>query len=99
MVNKASRTSWLRAYERFYQALPDDGHVLCPNCGHDTLRAVFVGDRSGSDGYAFFWCDCCRNGLWLSTVPIPPGVEVQPRGMSPEEFALKVPQFNFVLPE
>ena len=99
MVNKASRDSWLRAYESFYLALPEAGHVSCPNCGHDALRAVFIGDREDGDGYAFFWCDCCRNGLPISSVPIPPGVDVQPRGMSPEELALKVSRFNFVLPD
>lgn len=94
----ASFDDWLRAYGDVYEALPDQAHVACPNCGADALRLVFVGDEQERVGYAAFWCDNCRFGIHLSRVDVPHGVPMHPFGMSGEELRKIIPDYTLVVP-
>jgi hypothetical protein len=96
MKQLASWNAWFQAYDAVYRQLPGDAHVPCPNCGQDALHTVFVGDAEEGSGYAFFWCGNCMFGIPLSRVPLPDGVPVLPRNMTPEKLATHVPDFKFV---
>jgi hypothetical protein len=55
----ATWDDWSARYEAAYQAVPDDLHKPCPNCGMDSLHLVFTGHASTAVGYASSWCDSC----------------------------------------
>jgi hypothetical protein len=96
LPNTASDEAWVNAYERVYFALPASAHVPCPNCRHDALRVVFTGRTEDRVGYASLWCDHCLNGIHLSTVDIPPGVDILPLHMSLEDRRKIVPKYALV---
>ncbi len=92
----ASRQAWISAYLRVLDALPEPVHGPCPNCGHETLRIAFRGDRDEPVGNVFFWCDTCLLGIAFGRVEIPEGVDVLPRGMQEQDLLRRVPNYALV---
>ena len=87
---------WIRAFSTLYQALPEDAHVPCPNCGADELRVVFVGEAGKYGGYGFFWCNRCLHGIGLDRVHVPEGVEAVAPDHTDDEINARVPNFTIV---
>ncbi|PWU43339.1 hypothetical protein DLJ46_31905 [Micromonospora globispora] len=93
----ATFDEWLDAYDIVYQALPGTADASCPNCGHKTLRLVFVGPPGRDVGYAAFWCDTCLEGIHISRAPIPAGVVARSLASPPEERLRGIPSYRVVM--
>jgi hypothetical protein len=92
----ATYDDWLVAYSETYDAVPSDGDLPCPHCGHRTLRLVFTGDLDRGLGYGHFWCDTCLQGIGISRAPIPEGAVVQDIRLPREQREPKIPNFTLV---
>jgi hypothetical protein len=92
----ATWDDWSARYEAAYQAVPDDLHEPCPNCGMDSLHLVFTGHVSTAVGYASFWCDSCLQGIVISRAPIPEGAVARSIEQAPEDRRPRIPNFHLV---
>jgi hypothetical protein len=93
----ATWEDWSAKYEAAHQAVPDDLHAPCPNCGSDALRLVFTGRVSTAIGYASFWCDNCLQGIVISRAPIPEAAVIRSIDQDPDDRRPQIP--NFILVE
>jgi hypothetical protein len=94
-----SYQAWENAFADVYDALPGSAHVSCPNCDHDTLTLVFIGDPEERIGHAHFWCTHCGFGIHVSRIDIPAGVPMHSFETPPEELDRIIPDYVAVYPE
>lgn len=92
----ATWDDWSAKYEAVFEAIPEDPHLPCPNCGADALRLVFTGHVSTATGYASFWCDSCLQGIVISRAPIPDGAIVRSIEQAPQDRRPQIPNFTIV---
>ncbi|GAA0992010.1 hypothetical protein GCM10009555_080340 [Acrocarpospora macrocephala] len=63
---------WLREYIRVEKDPRSLRTRPCPSCGQPALRLLFVVHKTDrSIGWAKFWCDNCRKGVFFSRVSVP----------------------------
>lgn len=93
----ATYDDWLAAYSDVYDAIPNDPHLPCPNCGHRTLRLIFTGDPDTKIGYGHFWCDTCLHGIGISRAPIPDNATMQNIHQPRDDRTPKIPNFTLVV--
>ncbi|GAA0972175.1 hypothetical protein GCM10009555_024840 [Acrocarpospora macrocephala] len=63
---------WLREYGRVFNDPRSLRTRPCPSCGRPGLRLLFNVHRTDrSVGWAEFWCDNCRKGIFFSRVSVP----------------------------
>jgi len=97
-IEHASYTDWEKAYGDVYEALPNKPPVVCPNCGHDSLRIAFVANERDHIGSSMFWCDYCHFGIHISRTWVPDGVSFYVRGTPWSELSKFIPEYNIVYP-
>ena len=95
---RASYADWQRAYGDYYEALPANPDLACPNCRHHELRLVFVADAADRLGYAQFSCRFCGFGIHVSRTWVPDGVEFTPIDTPVAELRERLPDFTLVPP-
>jgi hypothetical protein len=98
MTAHASWGEWVAVFERVYADPGLIGSEACPTCGAHTLHLVFTGDEDDRIGYASFWCSTSMDGIFTSRLHIPPGADMIPFGLQPEERAKIVPGFYYIPP-
>ncbi|MEW8141519.1 MAG: hypothetical protein AB2794_21245 [Candidatus Thiodiazotropha endolucinida] len=53
-------------------------HSKCPSCGESNLEYYLVGDASTRIGWCMLWCASCKEGIQISRMKLPEGVEFIP---------------------
>ena len=91
--------AWMDAFGLVRDALPGSRAVPCPSCGEGNVRVSYTGDPETRIGYAIAWCDVCLNGIYLSRVGVPDGVEMLSFEATEEERDAVVPDVRLIPPD
>ncbi|MFC7532213.1 hypothetical protein [Actinoplanes sp. GCM10030250] len=88
--------AWFDAFTKIRDAWPAWEDVPCPDGDHGRLHITYTGSQESRVGFATLWCDVGRNGIFLSRVGIPEGVEMLDFDASPEERAAVIPEITLI---
>lgn len=92
-------SQWIHAFAEMQDKLivgAEEKMIFCPSCGLHNLQLSYVAQPATRVGYACLWCNTCLQGIWLSRVKVPLGVEFTSLDEAPEEIAKLIPKFTLI---
>lgn len=84
---------WLKIIPKFNGS---QEALSCPNCKAIAISYQFVGDSESMIGHLYLWCNSCLNGIHVSRIKIPSGVEILPFDVSEETLIKKIPKYKLI---
>lgn len=89
---------WLNLYKAMRESSVNQGGLVCPECGSQSVDVQYVGDEIKRIGYLDMWCTSCNKGVHFSRVSIPEGVDFISFAAPDEMIAARIPNFEQVVP-
>ncbi|EDN9715654.1 TPA: hypothetical protein ACSY4D_02150 [Listeria monocytogenes] len=89
---------WIRLASVIPDYIDKLDELKCPNCKHNEIHYVYVGDLASRIGFEVVWCNNCLRGIQISRVRVPENVSML-SFKGTENLDEIIPKFKPVTPE